>query len=345
MPTIDWQELYASNRAVIEGHRPASPGVRRAPAEESGPGPAGAWQALETGSRGRAAFVYTPPGLTPDAAAPLVVMLHGCTQTAQSLADGTLMNRAADRHGFVVAYPQQSGEHNPQCCWNWFLDRQQHRDAPEPAFIAGVAHTVAEAGSRWAIDPQRVFVAGMSAGAAMAGVAAATHPDLFAAVALHSGLPFAVARTQGEAFTAMSRGAQDPERCGELALTAMGDRARPMPALVVHGSADRTVAPANAEHTARQWLATNRLASRGDFDGRFDGRFDDPSTIEHGRADGGLAFIRRRWSDAADRPVVEEIVVDGLGHAWSGGAPGGSYTDPRGPSAADAIWRFFARSG
>jgi poly(hydroxyalkanoate) depolymerase family esterase len=356
MELIDWRELYASNRAVIEGRQPlaarggftAPPGGRAA----SPPGGRGARLALpgrttgelirlehDDGRRARPVFVYAPPDLDPATPAPLVVMLHGCTQTAASFSAGSLMNRTADRHGFVVAYPEQSRDENPSCCWNWFSTSHQARGGGEPASIAGATRTVAEAVDRWTIDPARVYVAGMSAGGAMAAVMAATYPDVFAAVAIHSGLAYGSARTLPDAMQAMRRGGPDPEAQGDLAFTAMGAAARVVPAIVVHGTADAIVAPVNGEHAVRQWMATNRCASGG----AYDPELDRPDATVGDDGAGGRPFTRRTWLDRDGRVVQEQIAVEGLGHAWSGGAAGGSYTDPRGPSADDAIHDFFAR--
>jgi poly(hydroxyalkanoate) depolymerase family esterase len=249
------------------------------------------------------------------------------------------MNRTADRHGFVVAYPEQSREENPGCCWNWFSTSHQARGGGEPASIAGATRTVAETADRWTVDPDRVFVAGMSAGGAMAAVMAATYPDVFAGVAIHSGLAYGSARSMPSATQAMNRGGPDPEAQGELALAAMGAAARVVPAIVIHGTADSIVAPVNGEHAVRQWMATNRLAS----DGAYNPDFDRPDATVRDDGAGGRPSTRRTWLDAGGRVVQEEIEVDGLGHAWSGGAAGGSYTDPRGPSASDAIHDFFVR--
>ena len=349
MELIDWRELYASNRAVIEGRRPMAVGTVVGPPAGAPPGraraalpapsapAAGELMAL-TGNDGRRIFVYAPPGLDPAVPAPMVVMLHGCTQTAASFSAGSLMNRTADDHGFVVAYPEQSRDENPGCCWNWFATSHQARGAGEPASIAGAVRTVAERTDRWAVDPARVFVAGMSAGGAMAAVIAATYPDVFAAVAIHSGLAYGSARTLPAATQAMRCGGPDPEAQGAAAFAAMGAAARVMPALVLHGTADGVVAPVNAEHAVRQWMATNRRAAGGAYDPDF-ARAD--ATVREDGA-GGLPFTRRTWHDAHGRVVQQQIEVAGLGHAWSGGKPGGSYTDARGPSASDAIHAFFA---
>ena len=177
------------------------------------------------GRRPRPVRVHVPDGLDPATAAPLVVALHGCTQTAATFAAGALLDQEADRHGFVVAYPEQVREDNPQGCWNWFTAEHQSRGAGEPAFLAGATRAVMAEASRWTIDPRRVFVVGMSAGGAMASVLAATHPDVFSAVAVHSGLAYGCRPHPpvGDAGDAR-RGGPDPEGQGRAAFAAMGAR-------------------------------------------------------------------------------------------------------------------------
>jgi poly(hydroxyalkanoate) depolymerase family esterase len=364
MSFVDWQDLYAANRAVIEGAIPGAAGMAspamppssvpaalppmrlpEGPREPAGPTPGGSgtWERLDAiaAAQGREAFVYTPRGLSRDVPAPVVVMLHGCTQTAASFAAGTLMNATADRHGFVVVHPQQSREHNQQGCWNWFSTAHQTRGGGEPAFIASTVRAVLGDRARWATDETRVFVAGLSAGGAMAGVMAATHPGLFAAAAVHSGLAYGCARGIPAALSAMTRGGPDPEQQGRAALAAMGADARVVPVISIHGDADTTVCPVNGEQVLRQWMTTNRLASAGAYDpdpAR-------PAATSRDGAGGGRAYTRRTWTDASGALVQEHIEIHGMGHAWSGGAAGGSYTDPRGPGASELIWSFFDRVG
>ena len=399
MEIIDWRELYAANRAVIEGrgagtgledrlpisiHRPdgllapgtvpggllgtgtdlpsglpgtvapAGPGAGGRGGPPAGPAPrrgappvaparpaalrrvtppAATAHVVEhhDGRRTRRIRLHVPEGADPATPAPLVVALHGCTQTAATFAAGALLDEEADRRGVLVAYPEQVRDDNPQGCWNWFSAGHQARGAGEPAFLAGATRAVMAAG--WAIDRERVYVAGMSAGAAMASVLAATYPDLFAALAMHSGLAYGCARSLPAATQAMTRGAPDPEAQGR------GAAARPVPALVIHGTADAIVCPVNGEHAVRQWMTTNRLAAGGDYES--DVARPDAAARDDGA--GRRAVTRRTWFDAAGRVMQEHLEVEGLGHAWSGGAAGGSYTDPRGPSAAAAILDFFAR--
>jgi poly(hydroxyalkanoate) depolymerase family esterase len=355
METIDWRELYAANRAVIERHLPVVTGPPASGFGAPGPGPdAGELAPLPAlvrggrpaeaarfvehhdGRRVRRIRVHVPERLDGSVPAPLVLALHGCTQTAATFASGALLDDEADRHGFVVAYPEQIRDDNPQGCWNWFSAGHQARGAGEPAFLAGATEAVMSAG--WTIDRDRVFVVGMSAGAAMASVLAATYPDVFAALAMHSGLAYGCARNLPAATQAMTRGGPDPEGQARAAFAAMGRAARPVPALVIHGTADQIVCPVNGEHAVRQWLATNRLAAGGGYEPDVAR----PDTVVRGDSAGRPA-TRRTWVDARGRVIQEHIEVEGLGHAWSGGAAGGSYTDPRGPSAAAAVWDFFAR--
>ena len=162
--------------------------------------------------RTRRALVHTPADIEPGTAVPLVCMLHGCTQDAASFAAATRMNEAADRHGFIAVYPQQDRGENAQGCWNWFQRRHQARGAGEPASIAAVVRELIGTTSPLTIDPRRVFVAGLSAGGAMAAILGATYPDLFAAVAVHSGLAYGSATSVIAAFKAMARGARAPRR-------------------------------------------------------------------------------------------------------------------------------------
>jgi poly(hydroxyalkanoate) depolymerase family esterase len=317
MPTIDWQKLYASNRAAIER---AGVMPRSSPAPDT---PSG-WheRTFTVAGRTRRALVHPPAGIAPETAVPLVCMLHGCTQDAATFATATLMSEVADRHGFLAVFPEQTRGENPQGCWNWFLPEHQARGAGEPASIAGVVRELLGTSSPWAIDTRRVFVAGFSAGGAMAAVLAATYPDLFAGLAVHSGLAYGSATSLGAAFTAMARGAGNP-------LATHARLEQPVPSIVIHGTADTTVAPINAQQVLQQSMAAERRSG---------------SEPTHHQADGGHAYARHQWTDHHGTVVHELLMVDALGHAWSGGKPGGSYTDARGPNAGEAIARFFEQA-
>lgn len=350
---VDWRELLAESLPVIEGvggalasalqslPRPVGRPVRE-PARRPGDArvPAGEERTFAVAGHVRRAVVHTPAELEPGARVPLVCMLHGCTQDAASFAAATLMNEAADRHGFVAVYPQQERADNQLACWNWFLRGHQARGAGEPAAIAGIVRELIGTTADWTIDAGRVFVAGLSAGGAMAAILGATYPDLFAAVAVHSGLAYGSATNLSAAFSAMANGGKDPARQGRAAHAAMGDRARPVPTMVIQGSADRRVAPVNAEQVLRVSMTANRLAGGESCDVDLTR----PSMTSNGRVEGGHAYTLSGWTDRHGALMHELWKVDGLGHAWSGGAPGGSHTDPRGPDATEAIWRFFAQA-
>ena len=367
MSVIDWRELYAQNQAALAAAGVNLPATSAAllPAaivpsrRTTSPPPPQNWlraggtpltphrHQLATRPRVRSGpqaadrvLVHVPPGLDASAPAAAVCMLHGCTQDPATFAAATAMNETADRHGFVVVYPGQPRTRNVQGCWNWFLPEHQQRGAGEPEHIAGIARRLLAQEFGQAIDPTRIFVAGLSSGGAMALVLAVCYPDLFAAAAIHSGLPYRSAHDVASAFAVMGRAGATRPPDGEKIRAAMGEHARPVPSVVIHGTADSTVAPENARHILAQLMQANHLAA--------------PQTCAHDparptasqqlSADGGLTYTHNRWVDAQGALMHESIGVHDLGHAWSGGLPGGSYTDPRGPSATEAIWAFFAQA-
>jgi poly(hydroxyalkanoate) depolymerase family esterase len=245
---------------------------------------------------------------------PVVVMLHGCTQSAEDFARGTRMDTLADELGFVVFYPRQTQAANMQKCWNWFKPGDQERDRGEPALIAGATRQVlAEHGG----DGARVYVAGLSAGGAAAAIMAARYPDLFAAVGVHSGLACGSARDLPSALSAM--------RSGGRAANGRGERF--VPVITFHGDQDHTVNEANS----REIVAAASGAAEATLTAR----------VESGRAPGGRAYRREVSQDAQGRVLIEQWTVHGSGHAWSGGDAAGSYTDPQGPDASREMLRFF----
>ncbi len=245
---------------------------------------------------------------------PLVVMLHGCTQSPDDFAAGTRMNAAAERHTCLVAYPGQTSSANMQKCWNWFSAADQQRDAGEPSLIAGITREVMRS---YAVDPGRVYVAGLSAGGAAAAVMGDAYPDLYAAIGVHSGLACGAARDMPSAFTAMQRGAAPQP--------ANGSRSRMVPAIVFHGDRDTTVNPRNGDAVVEQSAQGATLGV----------------STENGQVVGGHAYRRTRRTDASGKTLIEQWVVHGAAHAWFGGSPAGSYTDPRGPDATEEMLRFF----
>jgi poly(hydroxyalkanoate) depolymerase family esterase len=300
---------------------------------------AGRWEGFTySGPAGsRRYFVYTPAGYTRDTPVPLVVMLHGCTQTPADSAAGTEWNLLADRQTFVVVYPEQTNGDNPLSCWNWFLPVHQVRGSGEPAILAGISQQVLISDTRWNIDAGRVYLAGMSAGAALTTLLGAIYPDLYAAIAVHSGLEYQAATDAAAAGIAMANGGPDPIQRGRAAFDAMNGRVRLVPTIVFHGTVDRVVNPVNGDQVVQQWMETNRLAT----DNAYLPDFARPTSVDDGQVPNGHAYTVSRWNGGRDTVVQEYWRVTGMNHAWSGGSTAGSFTDPRGPDAAEAMWAFF----
>ena len=342
MAGIDWRKLYATNQAALAraGVRPSKRlqlAALRTPGSRA-TSPAGVERVSTAVTSSQRALVHVPRRLDATQPAPLVCMLHGCTQDPATFAAATLMNDAADRHNFVVVYPGQDRRRNAQGCWNWFLPDHQQRGAGEPAAIAGIVGDLIAPNSQFTIDPGRVFVAGLSSGGAMAAVLGACYPDLFAAVAVHSGLAYRSATSMGSAFDAMARGREGADLQDDAALPGIDRNARRVPSMVVHGTADQTVAPANAIHVLRQSMIANHLAAPETCNHDAE----DPTSSWRGQSDGGHPYTQSQWTAANGTLTHELLMIDGLGHAWSGGAAGGSYTDSHPPCATAAIWAFFA---
>jgi poly(hydroxyalkanoate) depolymerase family esterase len=299
-------------------------------------------------------YLHRPSG-PPRSGRPLVVYLHGCIQTALDAAAATHFGDLADRLGFVVAFPQQNvtanssapaADGNGAGCWNWFLDIDQHRDAGEPAVLAGLTRRVM---ATERIDPKRVYVAGISAGADMAVILGATYPDLFAAVGAHAGCAYATCGDVG----------------GALAHTEMGPRARVVPMFVEQGSADTLNAYPLAQGLVTSWLATDDWADDGSPNGSVSRL---PSSIDHAGLDqtpspgsgdpcargsnwpcpGGVIGFEdsyptstAHFDDARGCRILDFLIVHGMEHAQPD-APSGPFTDPLGPDLSAATYRFFA---
>lgn len=272
-------------------------------------------------------WLYVPSSYDATRPVALVVMLHGCTQDGADIARGTRLNEWAERDGFIAAYPQQSQSASMNKCWNWFNPQHQGRGAGEPGIIAGIT---AEVAARYNVDGTRTFIAGVSAGAAMAGLVAAAYPDVYRAAALHSGPEFRAASNVGEALQVMKSGGADPVQQAGLAYRVMGAHARTIPVIVFHGARDAVVLPINGAQAARQWQYTNDYADDGMLNGSL--------ILDTARGEG---FTRTIVRSKDHRVVVEYWLVDELGHAWSGGSTEGTYTDPSGPDATREMLRFF----
>ena len=245
---------------------------------------------------------------------PLVVMLHGCTQSPDDFAAGTRMNFIAEERNCFVVYPAQPSRANQAKCWNWFRTADQQRGKGEPSLIAGITRQIMH---DYSVDPKRVYVGGLSAGAAAASIMGATYDDLYAAIGIHSGLACGAATDLPSALVAMRQGGSDPRAIS-------GDRPT-VPTIVFHGDRDTTVHPNNGGQILEQSLGTMSKQKK----------------VHRGQVPGGHAYTRTILSDAGGRGMLEHWNIHGAGHAWSGGSPAGSYTDPRGPDATREMLRFF----
>jgi poly(hydroxyalkanoate) depolymerase family esterase len=259
--------------------------------------------------------LYVPSGYS-GRPVPLVVMLHGCTQSPDDFAAGTRMNEVAEEQKFLVAYPAQPQSANVSKCWNWFSAGDQQRDQGEPSLIAGITRQIIR---DFLVETGRVYIAGLSAGGAAAAIMGSTYPDLYAAIGVHSGLACGAAKDIPSAFAAMRQG-------GSSAGAGSGRHGRTaVPTIVFHGDRDTTVSPINGDQVIAQSKAAADLRA----------------SVSSGETPGGVRYTRTVQADEAGRPLLEQWVLHEVGHAWSGGSAAGSYTDPRGPDASREMMRFF----
>ncbi len=268
-----------------------------------------------TGKTGSRAYRTYIPASAAQGVNGVIMMLHGCTQTPEDFAAGTGMNALAETHGLVIIYPKQSRGDNAQSCWNWFSRGDQRRDRGEPAILAEIAAKVC---SEHGVGRDQTFVAGLSAGAAMAVILGETYGDVFAAVGAHSGLPAGAANDVASAFAAMAGNA--------LATDVRPSNQSSVRTIVFHGTADATVHPSNGDAIAQRALAASA-----------------PQSVEESSTSDvlGRRVTRTVSSDLKGTPMVEHWAIEGQGHAWSGGQSAGSYTDPKGPDASAEMIRFF----
>jgi poly(hydroxyalkanoate) depolymerase family esterase len=265
----------------------------------------------QAGAREYKIYIPSRYDKTVDATYPLIVMLHGCKQNPDDFAAGTMMNEIAEEHGCFVVYPAQTNAKNMSNCWNWFNRNDQQRDKGEPSIIADITRRVMD---DYKIDRRRVYVAGLSAGGAMAAIMGYAYPELFAAIGIHSGLAVGAASDVASAFAAMKNGALSSSKNSSVA----------RPIIVFQGDSDTTVHPKNAAHVLLQFAG-------GGVD----------VTTQNNKTSHGRSYTKTIYRDRSGKEIAEQWLVHGAGHAWSGGSVAGSYTNPLGPCASREMLRFF----
>ncbi|MGI8739196.1 MAG: extracellular catalytic domain type 1 short-chain-length polyhydroxyalkanoate depolymerase [Gammaproteobacteria bacterium] len=321
---------------------PTSPGPQPEPVRAPREAPLGQFiTGSYTNHAGTRAYKLYVPGGYREQPLPLVVMLHGCTQSPDDFAAGTRMNQLAEEERCLVLYPAQGQDANVSKCWNWFNACDQQREQGEPSIIAGITRQIMKSHR---VDPRRVYVAGLSAGGAMAVTMGVTYPELYAATGVHSGLPYAAAHDMPSAFAALRQG----KRTGTGSGNTTGVRAenvggrgpdvsQPLaPTIVFHGDRDTTVNPCNGEQVIAQSQAQPANGS-ANSQSQTNARV----TVQRGKVANGHAYTRTVYRDSSGDASAEHWLVHGAGHAWSGGSPTGSFTDPKGPDAAKEMIRFF----
>ncbi|NYG44861.1 poly(hydroxyalkanoate) depolymerase family esterase [Bradyrhizobium sp. IAR9] len=326
-PTIDAKANAAETRRPRRAAQPAvdiaknlrglglGGALRRAPPPMADIVPDGARfveGVYANGAGSRAYRLFIPSGYHGQPI-PLVIMLHGCTQSPEDFAAGTRMNFIAEEQTCFVAYPAQRADANQAKCWNWFRPADQQRDGGEPSLIAGITRQIM---CDYSVDSERVYVAGLSAGAAAAAVMGSTYGDLYAAIGIHSGLACGAASDLSSALIAMKQGGGSDERPAD---------GPSIPTIVFHGDRDNTVHSKNAARIVRQSVGGTSTTTE----------------VRRGRVPGGHAYTRTVHTDVSGRGILEHWEIHGAGHAWSGGSPAGSYTDPDGPDATREMLRFF----
>ena len=284
------------------------------------------------GTAGKRAWrLYVPA--RPTVPRTMLVLLHGCLQTASDIAAGSRMDAVAEANGFLVLYPEQDVAANPRRCWNWFEEAHQRRDSGEPGLLAAL---IADVVTTHHVDPNSVHIAGISAGAGMAGLVAVAYPERFATLSLVSGVAWRAATSVGRALAVMKEGAGSAVPSADALLEAMAERARGIPALIIHGDKDAVLNARNGEEAAVQLVGVHNALRRARG---YPALSASTTTM---RTDNGYAVSEQRWRDDRGRTMVMLVRVAELGHAWSGGSAAGSFTDTRGPDTSRLIATFMA---
>lgn len=334
-------ELPMSDAATVPSTQPTSATEPHAvtPEQAGHQGVSLAGQHTEAGLT-RAYILYLPPAAALQDAStplPLVVMLHGCSQSPDDFAAGTAMNELACEQGFAVLYPAQAQDANPGRCWNWFEPGHQQRGSGEPAVLASLTQSVI---TQHGLDARRVYVAGLSAGGAMAAILGQAYPDLYAAVGIHSGLASGAANDLMSALSAMKHGrsAAPTESTNDKDIEPAAkarSASQPVPTIVFHGDSDGVVHPDNGMRAIEAAIATGELDIMDSTAPM--------AVVEQGVSPKGRGYTRTTHPHAEIHlNQAEHWLLHGGGHAWSGGSAQGSFTDPDGPDATREMWRFFS---
>jgi len=278
--------------------------------------------------------LFVPSRATNAMPSMLLVMLHGCTQSANDFAAGSRMDVVAEEQGYFVLYPEQLAKANARSCWNWFDAAHQMHGHGEPSLIAGMVNEIAR---KYAIDAARVHLVGVSAGAAMATLTAVAYPQQFATLTSASGIGWRAATDVVRALTVMQKGGGDGLPTSQMMIAAMGSTARAVPTLVLHGGRDAVVNAKNADDLATQWVGVHDALRA---------RNGEPALLADAaaatRSDNGYTVNERSWRDSKGSARVTLIRIEDLGHAWSGGSTVGTFTDAKGPDASRLIAAFCA---
>jgi poly(hydroxyalkanoate) depolymerase family esterase len=283
-----------------------------------------------TSSAGTLSYeTYVPASYKQGSQMPLIVALHGCTQTADNFRTQTRFDDLAASKGFIVVYPEQSKANNNLTCWNWFQQADMQRGSGEPSLIAGITKTVQ---AKYGVDPNKVYVGGLSAGGAMAAVMGATYPDIYAAIGVGSGCEYSAGAPCAGYQSA------DPEQAGKSAHQAMGTNARVLPFIVFQGDQDTTVPPVNAQQAVRAGQVMADLADDGDENGSIP---TGAAKVVNGQAPGGESYTVSFYNDGTGKELAQYWLVHGMGHAWSGGDASQQFSDPKGPDESLAMYDFF----
>ena len=318
----------ASYLSCVAGISSTTPGTGGSPPPKTLPGQL--TTASYANSSGTLSYeLYVPSAYKSGRPMPLVVALHGCTETADVYRQLSGWDAEAESKGFIVLFPQQSSNRNPEECWNWFEQADMERGSGEPSIIDGMVNAVE---NQYSVNTKRVYVAGFSAGGAMANVMGATYPDVFAAVGVGSGCEYNGLPCTGAPGPAATQ-------TGQAAYQAMGSYARVMPAIVFQGDADNIVDPANAPLIVQEWQVTDNYVEDGQPSGAIP---TSPASTVNGTSTGGQSYTVTTYGDGHGRDLIDYWLIHGMNHAWSGGSSTEQYADPSGPSETDAMYAFFS---